>query len=135
MAVIEKFTFKKISEDGFGIIRRPYATVLIQGVNKEWYPVEMVVDTGADYTLMPRRYASFLGIDLNRDCIPKTSIGIGGSETVYLFKFLKVRLNKWQQNIPVGFLERDDIPALLGRLKFIEALKVTFHEHQTIFEI
>ncbi len=67
-------------------------------------------------------------------CVPKTTLGIGGSETVYLYKSLGMKLGKWQRNVPVGFLERDDIPGLLGRLEFIEVLKVTFENFQTRFE-
>ncbi|MCX7785566.1 MAG: retroviral-like aspartic protease family protein [candidate division WOR-3 bacterium] len=129
---IAEFPFRKIGKEYLGIIRRPYATVLIKGKNDEWLPIEMIVDSGADYTLLPKRYAEILGIDLI-DCVPKTTLGVGGSETVYLYKSLTIRLGKWQKKIPVGFLERDDIPALLGRLEFIEALEVTFKNFNTIF--
>lgn len=132
---IAKFPFVKIGKGPLGIIFRPYAKVMIFAEKqKEWLPVNMVVDTGADYTLLPRRYATTLEIDLAKDCVVETSLGIGGSETVYLYKSLLIKIGDWQKKIPVGFLERDDIPALLGRLEFIEVLKVTFEKYQTIFE-
>ena len=131
---IAKFPFKKIGREYLGIIWRPYAIVLIQGKNKEWYPIEMIVDTGADYTLLPKRYAQILGIDLTTECHPETTSGIGGLETVYLYKSLIIKMGNWRKKIPVGFLERDDIPPLLGRLEFIEALKVTFENFETKFE-
>lgn len=129
---IARFPFRKMSKEYFGIIRRPYATVLVKSKQGEWLPVEMVVDTGADYTLLPRKYAGILGINFS-DCLSKTSLGIGGSETVYLYKSLSIKMGNWQKEIPVGFLERDDIPPLLGRLEFIEALKVIFEDYETIF--
>lgn len=100
-----------------------------------WLPVNMVVDSGADYTLLPRKYALILDVDLGKDCLVETSLGVGGSETVYLYKKLLIKMGSWQNEIPVGFLERDDIPALLGRLEFIEILRVVFENHKTIFEI
>lgn len=130
---IAKSPFKRIGKEYLGTIFRPYAIVSIQGENKEWFLVEMVVDTGADYTLLPRRYAQVLGIDLSK-CHPKTSLGIGGSETVYLYKSLLIKIGDWLKKIPVGFLERDDIPALLGRLECLEVLRVIFENFETAFE-
>ena len=95
----------------------------------------MVVDTGADYTMLPKRYADLLGINREKDCLCKTTLGIGGSENVYFYKPLQVRIGKWDSEIPVGFLGRDDIPALLGRLAFLEALKVIFYHRYVTFMI
>lgn len=132
---IARFPFTKIRKGPLGEIFRPYARVLIFAKKRKlWLPANMVVDTGADYTLLPRKYAISLGIDLSNDCIVETSLGIGGSETVYLYKKLPIKIGDWQKEVPVGFLERDDIPALLGRLEFIEVLKVIFENHKTIFE-
>jgi len=132
---IANFTFKRIGKTKLGEIFRPYAFVSIFSEKRnEWIPMEMIVDTGADYTIFPRRCADFLKIDLNTECIAETTSGIGGSETVYLYKSLPLKIGDWQKKVPVGFLERDDIPALLGRLEFIEVLKVTFKNFQTIFE-
>lgn len=73
-----------------------------------------------------------LGIDLAA-CVPTTTFGVGGSETVRLYKSLNVRLGDWRAKVPAGFLERDDVPALLGRLRFMEALEVVFKDFTTTF--
>lgn len=93
----------------------------------------MLVDTGADYTLLPKFYAEDLGISLEKDCIPYSTFGVGGSEMVYVLKNINVRLSEWEFNIPVGFLERDNIPPLLGRQNFLEDFKVVFFKHTTSF--
>jgi hypothetical protein len=93
----------------------------------------MIIDTGADYTIMPKRYAPLLGIDVNVDCIEHGTQGIGGSETVYLCHDVTVRLGHWERRIPLGFLDRDDIPPLLGRQDFLETFRVIFEGHETIF--
>lgn len=38
----------------------------------------MIVDTGADYTLLPRFMAEKLGINLEKDCKDFTTFGVGG---------------------------------------------------------
>lgn len=104
-------------------------------INDDWLSIEMIVDTGADYSLLPKRYAPLLGVDIETDCIAKTTLGVGGSETVYFCKNQMIRINDWKKNIPIGFLERDDIPPLLGRMGFMELLKIILYKHQTIFGI
>lgn len=127
------FTF--IGKTNLGKIYRPYAIVLVfSKLRNNWLPIEMVVDTGADYTLFPKRYAEILGIDLNLDCQPETTLGVGGSETVYQHKNLPIKIGNWKKKIPAGFLERDDVPSLLGRLDCLELLKLTFTDLVSIFE-
>jgi predicted aspartyl protease len=133
---IVKAPFKKIALSYLGRIFRPYVLVFLTSTKTdEWFPAEMVVDSGADYTLLPKRYAFYLGVDLEKDCKAETTLGVGGSETIYLYKEgITVKIGKWQKKIPVGFLERDDVPPLLGRLECLEVLKVTFDKKKTIFE-
>lgn len=93
----------------------------------------MIVDTGADYTILPRFYVFDLGVNLNKDCRTYQTFGIGGNEKVYLLRNARVRLGKWKDSVPIGFLNRDDIPPLLGRQEFLEIFKVTLVNHITIF--
>lgn len=133
---IGKFPFVKIGRGPLGEIFRPYARIsLLAEKRRRWIPANLVIDTGADYTLLPRTYAIALGVDLMKECIAETSLGVGGSETVYLYrKGILIKIGKWQQRIPVGFLERDDIPPLLGRLRCLEALRVIFQNFEASFE-
>jgi len=133
---INKFPFTKVSRSYFGTIYRPYIDPvwLFSEKRNDWIFSRMIVDTGADYTLLSRRYAINLGIDLIKECLAETTLGVGGSETVYLYKNLKIKIGNIEQIIPVGFLERDDVPPLLGRLKCLEDLEVILKNHQTILK-
>ncbi len=129
-----KFRHKAVPSDLFGVVYRPVADVLVQTKEQDnWVSVSMIVDTGADYTIMPKRYAPLLGIDVNVDCIEHGTHGIGGSETIYLCRDVTVKLGRWERHIPLGFLDRDDIPPLLGRQDFLETFRVIFEEHETTF--
>lgn len=136
MRQILKQSFKKIGNTYLGEIYRPNITVevFLENIGK-WQPVEMIVDSGADYTLLPRRFAQLLEINLSQDCLSDTTVGIGGSETIYLYKEgITIKIGNWQKKVPVGILERDDIPPLLGRLRCLEVLKVIFDKRKTIFQ-
>lgn len=118
-----------------GKIYRPYLHIFFYSkARKAWQPVEVLVDTGADYTLLPQRYADILGINILVDCHPETTIGVGGNENVYQYKKLPVRISRWEKMIPVGFLRRDDIPPVLGRLNCLETLKLIMTNFRTILE-
>lgn len=135
MKKIKTFPFTYVGQTHLGQIHRPYATVLVKSEEiEDWLLMEMIIDTGADYTLLPRKYASLLNIDLSK-CLPQTTCGVGGSETVYLYKKgVTIKIGNWQKVIPVGILERDDLPALLGRLTCLETITLIFKNRLSLLE-
>lgn len=136
MSQITSFPFTYIGKTKIGIIYRPYAIISVYSkIRKKWQPVEMVIDSGADYTLFPKKYAEILGVDLLKECLIETTLGIGGAETVYQYKKLPIKIDDWEKRIPVGFLERNDLPALLGRLECLESLRLTFENKESFFEL
>lgn len=122
-----KFPYEKEYSRIFGLIRRPIARVNFWSKKFErWLEFTMIVDTGADYTLFPYSKAEDLGIDLKKEGWVFQTSGIGGTEKVYLFKEMQMKLGKWTGTIPVGFLARDDIPPLLGRFKCMDRFDFRF---------
>lgn len=130
------FKFKDYYSNIFGIVRRPVAEVLFQHQkDKSWQPITMLVDTGADYTLLPYFLAYPLGINLITDCTVIHTQGVGGTSKVYLLKKkIKIKLGDFNRKIPVGFLSNDDIPPLFGRQECFETFKVVFEKFITTFE-
>lgn len=128
-----KFSFKKEKSLILGNIYRPVARVFFWSANiNNWMAVRMIVDTGADYTLLPRFMANRLGVDLEKDCKVFTTYGIGGGERVYFLAKIKVRLGNWERIIPIGFLERNEIPPLMGRHLFLETFETLFSSDHTV---
>lgn len=120
------FPFQYRGEGYLGRIYRPYAQVTLSSDKiDEWIPIELIVDTGADYTLLPKKYSSLLQINLKSDCRVEKTFGVGGREIVYQCKSrVKFKIASFERIIPVGFLDRDDIPPLLGRLQALELLSL-----------
>lgn len=98
-----------------------------------WVEAVMLVDSGADYMLLPKFYANILGVDLKNQSTAFRTMGVGGTERVSLLRKLPVRLGAWEAKVPVGFLSRDNVPPLLGRQGFLEKLRVVFDLHTTYF--
>lgn len=130
------FAFERRPSPLFGSVYQPLAFAELWSRKLPgWVRVAMLVDTGADYTLLPKVYASHLGIRLDRDAHLFNTMGIGGSERVYLVRRWSMRLGPWKRQIPLGFLTRDDIPPLLGRQACLETFKLTFVRHRTIIAV
>ena len=116
------------------MIHRPVAPVEFWSARAgAWVTIIMLVDTGADYTLLGRAHAAVLGVDLRRHCRRVTTAGIGGTEAVHLMPRVSMSLGSRSRVIPVGFLDRDDVPPLLGRLLCLDTFKVCFAARQTTF--
>ena len=132
--VSSPFSFR--GKSYLGKIYRPYLQVFLSSDKiDEWIPVEILVDTGADYSLFPKRYADLLGIDLQKDCFYETTYGVGGKEGIYLCKKdIKIKIGSFEKEIPGGFLERDEVPPLLGRLGCLEVLTLIMKNRTTILE-
>jgi len=131
MALI--FPFEKRPSSIFKDVFRPVAQVFLYSEAKKiWYEIWMIVGTGADYTLLPKHLADRLGIDLNKECRLFKTSGIGGEEKVYLKKNLKVKIGNWKRIVPVGFLNKENIPPLLGRQGFLETFEVLFSSNHTV---
>lgn len=129
-----KFIFEKKQSSVFGIIHRPMAKVLFWSKKDgNWVSIRMVIDTGADYSLLPRFIADQLGINLKKDCQKFYTRGVGGTEKVYFLPKTKIKLGDWERIVPVGFLDKDNIPPLLGRQGFLEIFEVLFSSNHTVY--
>lgn len=130
------FPFEEQETGIFGKIRRPVADVNFWSKSlNDWVPVRMIVDSGADYTLLPLWLCTKLGIDVKRDCRKFRTAGVGGEQLVYVLdKRWKISLGKWENEVVLGFLNNDSVPPLLGRLQCLEKIQVCFKEFKTTFE-
>jgi len=133
--MVLKFPYKKEKSPILGTIYRPMAQVFLWSEKgKYWSEIWMIVDTGADYTLLPRFLAEDLKIDLEKECKVFSTQGVGGSERVYFLPKIKVKLGKWERIIPIGFLERNEIPPLMGHHLFLETFESLFSsDHKVSF--
>ena len=132
--MVVKFPFEDAGVDKFGHIYRPVAKVTFHSPKIEKkIDIWMIVDTGADYTILPRHIAEKLRISLEHDCIKDVTYGIGGEQAVYFCKDqILVKIGELQRKVPLAFLDSNEVPALLGRLGFLETFDTEFLRHKSI---
>ena len=129
------FDYEDKGSSPWGRIYRPIAKISFRYKNGQVALVAMVVDTGADYSILPKMVADRLGISLSKDCLKSTTAGVGGQEKIYFLKTkIEVDLGGIKKLVPVAFFDSDDVPPLLGRLGFLELFDTTFSKkHKVIF--
>lgn len=130
------FPFEYEGKNSFGSVFRPVAKItFFSSKQKISSDVWLVVDTGADFTILPKFVAQDLLIDFEKDCVIDKTMGVGGGQTIYLFKNkIHVKIGNIEKDIPVAFFDSDEIPALLGRQGFMETFDTEFlTSHKVVF--
>ena len=127
------FPYERRSSAVLGAIRRPVARVELYSLAlQRWLAYTMVVDTGADYCVLPASIAVDLGIALS-DCHQQLASGIGGTQKIFLSERVRLRLGPWALAVPVGFVTQEDVPPLLGRYRCLDVFDLRLRHFVTTF--
>lgn len=132
-----KFDYEFSTESYFGKVFRPVAKVSFKSkIEDLWSDIWMVVDSGADFTILPRYVSNDLGISLENDCILDSTFGVGGEQKIYLVnQKIEVKIGSLSRKVPLAFFSSDEVPPLLGRLGFLETFDTTFlKSHKVVFK-
>lgn len=129
-----KFPFEDNGQTVFGHIYRPVAKVTVESPKiKTSVDIWMVIDTGADYTIIPRHFSEKLRISLERDCKKDVTFGVGGNQAIYFLKSkISAKIGHMERKIPLAFFDNNEVPALLGRLGFLETFDTEFLKNHTV---
>lgn len=132
-----RFPYEERFSPLFGKVKRPVAYVQFwSSKDGRFLEYVLLVDTGADYTLLPRHVSFEIGVNFKKDCKVLLTRGVGGAERVYFMtKGIRAKIGTVEKNIPVGFLEREDIPPLLGRESCLNNFTVCFSNNFTIIKM
>lgn len=115
-----------------GEMARPVIPVNFWSIpDKDWQKVALLVDTGADLTLIPRYTAAFLGLDYQNASELQTQ-GVGGALSIKYVENVRIKIGDITRSIPVGVTAGHSVPPLLGRHLALETLKTTIDKSREI---
>ena len=127
------FSYERRPSAILGSTRRPVARVELYSTRfQRWVAYTMVVDTGADFCVFPSSIARDVGLEASRGTRYRIW-GVGGQQTTFLHPDVRLRLGSWELIAPVGIVERDDIPPLLGRYQCLDIFALRFVRFVTTF--
>lgn len=124
MSFSTEFPLRKIPTH-LGLILDPTIPVEILTLNG-FTPFDLLLDTGADATLLPRFMAKVVGLELNR--LPRQRMfGIENQEGLEARRGkVTLRIAKHTFSAPAFFSESDASPLVLGRAGFFDHFNITF---------
>jgi len=116
------FPFERVLTP-LGFVWLPVARVVVSNHSRS-LEMDMVVDTGADLTMIPHQF----GLDLMLkpgDGNLRTLAGISGS-TSYLLRSVRLTIGSIRLNARIAWAQHDDVPVILGRTDGLDRLVTTF---------
>lgn len=126
--IMAKYIFKgkKVEIPGVGIKWIPTSFVRIFSQNKS-YLCEMLVDSGADVSLIPRNLGEFLNLNISKDGIREIR-GIGEAAVPYIIKRVELQIGKKKFLSRIGIALIEEVPFILGRLDVFDVFNVEFKQ-------
>ena len=124
------FDYKEQDSGIFGKISRPLIKVDVYSFTKDkWYGIsDILADTGADISILPRNLGESLVKDITKGKIQEVKGIVPFSKlTVYIHN-LKFRINSKEFELPVAIADSDDVLPILGRVRGIDLFDVTFNK-------
>ena len=110
---------------------QPIITIGVKFPNG-WYPIEVYVDSGAEYTVIEAAIAQNIGFNYRQGKQVYLRVGDGGLIPVYLHQ-LYVQLGATQFPCQVGFSQQLQVNVnVLGKTDIFEQFKVCFAQSQNL---
>ena len=114
-----EFPFRYVNFPLIGKVFYPYIAVYLKTI-EGWKDFDFIVDTGADFTTLPRRAEEILGIDLSR-CKESRAEGIGGVVIKTWETKIPIRIKDFELEVRCSITEDDKTPFLLGRIDLLDS--------------
>ncbi len=122
------FPYKERENKILGRILRPLISLeVFSQTAKEWEIIDdVVVDTGADITTLPRFLAEPLVEDITAgEYVEIRGIAPGTTLVAFLHN-LKMRINDKEFTTKVAIADSNDVPPLLGRFQALDLFEACF---------
>ena len=115
------FPFTRRQSPALGSVQRPMADVLLHDKSGNPYTLAMLVDSGADISVLSPQVAQILGVKIRtgQRCVFR---GIGGTMVAYVHH-IPVRIGDLTMDLPVAIPLRE-VSNLLGRMGTLDLCNI-----------
>ena len=118
------FAWRQRDTRHFGKQWTPFAELDLKSSQGRWYQFSLQVDTGAVISVLPRSAAQLIGIPPNSGELIDMA-GVSAPARPYLLHCVAARIgDSGEFPMRIAFAEREDVPALLGRLDVLGRFQI-----------
>ena len=121
------FKFARENSSSLGFVYRPIAKVGLRDANGEMFELSMLVDSGADISILSKRIGDIMGLDVEQG-EAKVFRGIVGELIAYVHK-IPLFINGMEVETRVAFA-LSEVPNLLGRLDIFKNFEISFRKDE-----
>ncbi len=123
-----EFSFKRVISPKFGQVLKPVVPVTIIGPKRR-VKVFMLLDSGADISMIPHSVGEVIGLDL--DMTTRSEVqGIGEGSVPYVLGQVRFQIESREVSSRIGWALIEEVPFILGRLDVFQKLAIEFREFE-----
>lgn len=124
------FPYKEKESGIFGKTKRPLIDLyLFSQIKKRWlFLAEVLADTGADISILPRTIGESLVRDIKRGRYLEIRGITPGAYTEVFIHHLRCKIGMVEFEAPVAIADSDDVPPILGRFKGLDLFEAIFYK-------
>jgi len=123
-----EFEFEKAQTQRLGEILIPTIPVTIVGPKRR-LNVFMLLDSGADLSLVPYSVGETIGLELDIEKRSEVQ-GIGEGIVPYILSPLRIKIVEVEIPVRIGWALIEEVPFILGRLDVFQKFSVEFREFE-----
>jgi len=123
------FEFTEETSSSLGIVYRPIIKVGLKDADGVMFETSMIVDSGADITVLSKRMGDIMGVDVEKG-EEKIFRGIVGELIAYVHR-IPLFIDGRELEVRVAFALAE-VPNLLGRLDIFRNFEISFRKEEDI---
>ncbi len=121
------FKFARENSSSLGFVYRPIAKVGLKDADGDMFELGMLVDSGADISILSKRIGDIMGVDVEQG-EAKVFRGIVGEMMAYVHK-IPLFIDGKEVETRVAFA-LSEVPNLLGRLDIFKNFEISFRKEE-----
>jgi len=120
-----EYQWRDEGSDSFGRLKRPIAQLHIKDKSGEWRAISMLIDSGADVSIISKDFGELFGHNLKKGRKIKLK-GIGEGEVVAYIHKMDMLVGKHEVSIEVAIASVDLKVNILGRRNLFDLFEIQF---------
>ncbi len=127
--------YREEKSDVFEIVKRPRIEIEIFSIKKNKWIIfdEVLADTGADFSVLPRYTGNLIVDDITTGKYAEIKGVVPGVKLIVYIHKLKLKIDEVEFESSVAIADSDDVPMILGRIKGLDLFKCIFDTGKLFF--